>query len=78
MEDEKVEEKEGRDDVVAAMKDSLGGHGVYNELCELCKIDLEGKARKVIWCPCVVVKDYEEDSQGLHIVHEYVKSHCLF
>ncbi|KAJ6820979.1 40S ribosomal protein S12 isoform X1 [Iris pallida] len=41
----------------------------------LCKIDSEGKARKVVGCACVVVKDYGEESEGLHIVQEYVKSH---
>ncbi|XXG63935.1 hypothetical protein AAC387_Pa05g2014 [Persea americana] len=41
----------------------------------LCKIDSEGKARKVVGCSCVVVKDYGEESEGLHIVQEYVKSH---
>lgn len=79
---------------------------------KLCKIDSEGKARKVVGCACVVVKvramnlydsliffftcliarlrktdyltcppvgiilqDYGEESEGLHIVQEYVKSH---
>ncbi|KAK8933566.1 40S ribosomal protein S12 [Platanthera zijinensis] len=42
----------------------------------LCKIDSGGKARKVIECICLVVKDYGEESEGLHIVQEeYVKSH---
>ncbi|GER54960.1 40S ribosomal protein S12 [Striga asiatica] len=36
----------------------------------LCKIDSEGKARKVVGCSCVVVKDYGEDSEGLPIVQE--------
>ncbi|MFS7913413.1 putative ribosomal protein S12e [Helianthus anomalus] len=31
--------------------------------------------RKVVGCSCLVVKDYEEESEGLHIVQEYVKSH---
>ncbi|MFS7988239.1 putative ribosomal protein S12e [Helianthus anomalus] len=42
---------------------------------KLCKIDSEGKARKVVGCSCLVVKDYREESEGLHIVQEYVKSH---
>ena len=88
-----------------------------NKLClllslsQLCKIDSEGKARKVVGCSCVVVKvtdwfpaevlqttslfytfkewlalswclssmfqfqDYGEESEGLNIVQEYVKSH---
>ncbi|KAL2477611.1 40S ribosomal protein S12 [Forsythia ovata] len=33
----------------------------------------EGKARKVVGCSCVVVKDYGEESERLHIVQEYVK-----
>uniref|UniRef100_A0A1D1Y1I3 40S ribosomal protein S12 n=1 Tax=Anthurium amnicola TaxID=1678845 RepID=A0A1D1Y1I3_9ARAE len=45
------------------------------EWAGLCKIDSEGKARKVVGCSCVVVKDYGEESEGLHIVREYVKSH---
>ncbi|RZC50580.1 hypothetical protein C5167_019008 [Papaver somniferum] len=45
------------------------GHG------QLCKIDSEGKARKVVGCSMVVVKDYGEESEGLNIVQEYVKSH---
>ncbi|KAJ6807316.1 alpha-(1,4)-fucosyltransferase [Iris pallida] len=39
----------------------------------LCKIDSEGKARKVVGCACVVVKDYGEESEGLHIVQEYIE-----
>ncbi|KAL2621261.1 hypothetical protein R1flu_001466 [Riccia fluitans] len=30
----------------------------------LCKIDSEGKARKVVGCSCVVVKDYGEETEG--------------
>ncbi|XP_059306817.1 small ribosomal subunit protein eS12-like [Lycium ferocissimum] len=45
------------------------------EWAGLCKIDSEGKARKVVGCACVVVKDYGEETEGLHIVQEYVKSH---
>ncbi|KAL7618363.1 40S ribosomal protein S12 [Lactuca sativa] len=45
------------------------------EWAGLCKIDSEGKARKVVGCSCLVVKDYGEESEGLHIVQEYMKSH---
>ncbi|KAL9683089.1 hypothetical protein QQ045_014904 [Rhodiola kirilowii] len=45
------------------------------EWAGLCKIDSEGNARKVVGCSCLVVKDYGEPSEGLHIVQEYVKSH---
>lgn len=78
---------------------------LFSSIClsiQLCKIDSEGKARKVVGCACVVVKvrnnlilkklkffhtrimlmfmdvilqDYGEESEGLHIVQEYVKSH---
>ncbi|CAA6673083.1 unnamed protein product [Spirodela intermedia] len=45
------------------------------EWAGLCKIDSEGKARKVVGCSCIVVKDYGEESEGLNIIQEYVKSH---
>ncbi|KAJ0007322.1 hypothetical protein Pint_30330 [Pistacia integerrima] len=41
----------------------------------LCKIDSEGKARKVVGCSCVVVKDFGEESDGLNVVQQHVKSH---
>ncbi|KAL5725116.1 40S ribosomal protein S12 [Ranunculus cassubicifolius] len=44
------------------------------EWAGLCKIDSEGKARKVVGCSCVVVKDYGEESEGLNIVQEHVKA----
>ncbi|CAH1428593.1 unnamed protein product [Lactuca virosa] len=40
------------------------------EWAGLCKIDSEGKARKVVGCSCLVVRDYGEESEGLHIVQE--------
>ncbi|XP_072955193.1 small ribosomal subunit protein eS12-like isoform X2 [Typha angustifolia] len=45
------------------------------EWAGLCKIDSEGKARKVVGCSCVVVKDYGEESEGLHIVQESAAQH---
>ncbi|KAL8056293.1 hypothetical protein ABFX02_04G110300 [Erythranthe guttata] len=45
------------------------------EWAGMCKIDSEGKARKVVGASCIVVKDYGEESEGLHIVQEYVKTH---
>lgn len=34
----------------------------------LCKIYSKGKARKVVDCSCVAMKDYGEETLGLHIV----------
>nr|GEW25366.1 hypothetical protein [Tanacetum cinerariifolium] len=60
------------------LRKSLAHGGLVRGLhgaAKLCKIDSEGKARKVVGCSCLVVKDYGEESEGLHIVQEYVKSH---
>ncbi|EXB50414.1 40S ribosomal protein S12 [Morus notabilis] len=44
------------------------------EWAGLCKIDSEGKARKVVGCACVVVKDFGEDHEALHVVQQHVKA----
>ncbi|XP_050230184.1 40S ribosomal protein S12-like [Mercurialis annua] len=44
------------------------------EWAGLCKIDSEGKARKVVGCSCVVVKDFGEESEGLNVVQQHIKS----
>ncbi|CAL1372431.1 unnamed protein product [Linum trigynum] len=44
------------------------------EWAGLCKIDSEGNARKVVGCSCVVVRDYGEESEGLNVVQEHLKS----
>ncbi|XP_050235246.1 40S ribosomal protein S12 [Mercurialis annua] len=44
------------------------------EWAGLCKIDSEGKARKVVGCSCAVVKDYGEESEGLNVVQQHIKS----
>ncbi|XP_068634984.1 small ribosomal subunit protein eS12-like [Aristolochia californica] len=72
-------------DYVKLVKALCADHGVslvsvpsaktLGEWAGLCKIDSEGKARKVVGCSCLVIKDYGEESEGLHIVQEYVKSH---
>merc|ERR1711937_480222 len=40
----------------------------------LCKLDKDGKARKVNACGVVVVRDYGKESQALDVVREYLKS----
>uniref|UniRef100_A0A3B4W9R9 Ribosomal protein S12 n=1 Tax=Seriola lalandi dorsalis TaxID=1841481 RepID=A0A3B4W9R9_SERLL len=40
----------------------------------LCKIDREGKPRKVVGCSCVVVKDYGKESQAKDVIEEYFKA----
>ncbi|CAH9121886.1 unnamed protein product [Cuscuta epithymum] len=40
----------------------------------LCKIDSEGKARKVVGSSCVVVEDYGEDHEGFHIIKNLEKT----
>ncbi|PVD23919.1 hypothetical protein C0Q70_17195 [Pomacea canaliculata] len=44
------------------------------EWAGLCKIDKEGKARKVNGCGVVVVKDYGKESQALDVLNEYFRS----
>ncbi|GKA95646.1 40S ribosomal protein S12-like protein [Tanacetum coccineum] len=61
--------------VLAEDCDQPDYHLPLHGAAKLCKIDSEGKARKVVGCSCLVVKDYGEESEGLHIVQEYVKSH---
>ncbi|KXJ18150.1 40S ribosomal protein S12 [Exaiptasia diaphana] len=40
----------------------------------LCKIDKEGKARKVVGCSCVVITDYGKESPAHDVVMQYSKS----
>ncbi|KAJ6306695.1 hypothetical protein OIU76_001649 [Salix suchowensis] len=44
------------------------------EWAGLCKIDSEGKARKVVGCSCIVVKDFGEDSEALNVVQQHIKA----
>ena len=39
----------------------------------LCKIDREGKPRKVADCSCLVVKDYGKESQAKDVIEAYIK-----
>lgn len=42
------------------------------EWAGMCKIDKEGKARKVVGCSCVVVKDWVEATPGLNFLRQYL------
>merc|ERR1712158_293417 len=44
------------------------------EWAGLCKLDKDGKARKVVKCSSCVVKDWGKESPALDIVKEYIKS----
>ncbi|OAY36983.1 40S ribosomal protein S12 [Manihot esculenta] len=72
-------------DYIKLVKGLCADHGVglltvpsaktLGEWVGLCKIDTEGKARKVVGCSCAVVQDYGEESEGLNVVQQHVKSH---
>jgi len=44
------------------------------EWAGLCKIDKEGKARKVVGCSCAVVKDFGRDEEAKKVVMEYFQA----
>jgi len=44
------------------------------EWAGLCKIDKEGKARKVVGCSCVVVKDYGKETPAHDVLTEYLRT----
>merc|ERR1712212_166530 len=39
----------------------------------LCKIDAEGKARKVVGCSCVVIRDWGRETQAHDVLQDYLK-----
>merc|ERR1712137_40911 len=43
------------------------------EWAGLCKIDKEGKARKIVGCSCVVVKDWGLETEATQVVLDYLK-----
>ena len=40
----------------------------------LCKIDREGKPRKIVKCSCAVVKEVAGDTESWAVVQDYIKS----
>jgi small subunit ribosomal protein S12e len=44
------------------------------EWAGLCKIDKQGKPRKVVGCSCVVVKDFGTQTEALGILLNYFKT----
>ena len=44
------------------------------EWAGLCKLDKDGKARKVAKCSSCVVKDWGKESPALDMVKDYIKS----
>lgn len=40
----------------------------------LCKLDAEGKPRKVVRCSSVVVRDWGKETPAHDVVQEYIKS----
>eukprot|EP00118_Oscarella_pearsei_P024585 m.306358 g.306358 ORF g.306358 m.306358 type:complete len:136 (+) comp41183_c0_seq1:75-482(+) len=44
------------------------------EWAGLCKMDKEGKARKVVGCSCVVVKDFGKETAALQVIMDHFKN----
>ena len=44
------------------------------EWAGLCKLDADGKPRKVVRCSCVVVSDWGKESPAHDVVQEYIKA----
>lgn len=51
----------------------VDSHKKLGEWSGLCKIDKEGKPRKVCGCSVVVIKDFGEETQALDVVKEHLR-----
>ncbi|XP_055376959.1 40S ribosomal protein S12 [Condylostylus longicornis] len=51
----------------------VDSHKKLGEWSGLCKIDKEGKPRKVCGCSVVVIKDYGEETPALDVVKEHLR-----
>jgi len=47
---------------------------LLGEWVGLCKLDKEGKARKVVGCSCAVVRDYGQEDHARTVLQEYFDS----
>ncbi|KAL7294144.1 40S ribosomal protein S12-like [Trichogramma pretiosum] len=47
------------------------------EWAGLCKVDKDGKARKVVGCSCVVIKDFGEDTPAKDVLMDYLKQSAV-
>ncbi|CAK9296465.1 unnamed protein product [Gordionus sp. m RMFG-2023] len=43
------------------------------EMAGLCKIDKEGKPRKVVGCSCVVIRHFGRETQAHDVLRQYLK-----
>lgn len=43
------------------------------EWAGLYKLDRKGEAQKVVGCSCVVVRDFGEESEGMHVILDHLK-----
>ena len=51
----------------------VDSHKKLGEWSGLCKIDKEGKPRKVCGCAVVVIKDFGEETAALDVVKEHLR-----
>ncbi|KAL5292498.1 RPS12 family protein [Megaselia abdita] len=52
----------------------VDSHKKLGEWSGLCKIDKEGKPRKVCGCSVVVIKDFGEETPALDVVKEHLRN----